>query len=143
VTLDFIDSLPWAAVADAVKEMYDAGVRFEDMATQLRCPRSWPAKALALWHRERGMEPPDGRSTRDRLPTDPAIAELADRAKELWDQGLLMQEMAVALGCCRDTVTAAIKFWHTSRNFPVPDGRARRKELPRKPSRPDPDSPPS
>jgi len=66
------------------------------------------------------------------LTTAPAVAELANRAKELWDQGLMMREIATALGCCRDTVTAAVGYWHTSRNLPVPDGRARRKELPRK-----------
>ncbi|MCE9564897.1 MAG: recombinase family protein [Planctomycetes bacterium] len=140
VTLDFSDPFPWASVADAVKEMYDAGVRFNDMVAQLGCPRSWPAKALAHWHHQRGLQPPDGRTTRERLTADPAIADLANRAKELWDQGLLMQEIAGALGCCRDTVTAAIGYWHTSRSLPVPDGRARRKELPRKTQSPEPDS---
>ena len=86
VTLDFTDPSPWAAVADAVKELYDAGMRYADIATQLRCPRSWPAKALAHWHGDRGSEPPDGRTTRDRLIEGPAVAELADRAKVLWDQ---------------------------------------------------------
>ncbi|HUR55391.1 MAG TPA: recombinase family protein, partial [Gemmataceae bacterium] len=83
VTLDFTDPPPWAGVADAVKEMYDAGVRFEDMAARLRCPRSWPAKALAHWYQERGSRPPDGRATCDRLAADPAVPELSDRAKEL------------------------------------------------------------
>jgi len=143
VTLDFIDPLPWCGVADKVKELYDTGVRFEDMADQLGCPRSWPAKALAHWHTERGLPPPDGRKTRDRLADDPKFAELANRAKELWDQGVLMQEIATELRCCRDTVTAAIKYWYVLRNIPVPDGRARRKELPRKSSPPASDTPPS
>ncbi len=142
VTLDFTDPSPWAAVADAVKELYDAGLRYEDIATQLGCPRSWPAKALAHWHCERGLQPPDGRTTRDRLLEGPAVAELADRAKVLWDQGLLMHEIATALECCRDTVTAAVKYWHTSRSLPVPDGRVRRTTLPCKSRPPAPDSPP-
>lgn len=142
VTLDFTDPSPWASIADAVKELYDTGMRYADIATQLRCPRSWPAKALAHWHSERGLQPPDGRTTRDRLSEDPAIAELADRAKEHWDQGLLMHEIAAALECCRDTVTAAIKYWHTSRSLPVPDGRVRRSALPCKSRPPAPDSPP-
>ncbi|MFO0825905.1 MAG: recombinase family protein [Gemmataceae bacterium] len=132
VTLDFTSPPPWTVVADAVKEMYDAGVRFEEMTTRLNCHPSWPAKALAHWHCERGLPTPDGRSTRDRLTANPAFTERVSRVKELWDQGLLMHEIATVLGCCRDTVTAAIKYWHTSRNLPVPDGQARRKELPRK-----------
>ncbi len=142
VTLAFTDPSPWVAVADAVKELYDAGMRYEDIATQLDCPRSWPAKALAHWHCERGLQPPDGRTTRDRLLEGPDVAELADRAKGLWDQGLLMHEIATALGCCRDTVTAAVKYWHTSRSLPVPDGRVRRSALPCKSRPPAPDSPP-
>ena len=43
------------------------------------------------------------------MTTAPAVAELANRAKELWDQGLMMREIATALGCCRDTVTAAVR----------------------------------
>jgi hypothetical protein len=70
ITLDFADEPPWAGVADAVKAMYDAGVRFADVAARLGCPRSWPAKALAHWHRERGLTPPDGRTTRSRLAAD-------------------------------------------------------------------------
>ena len=122
--------------------MYDAGVRYEDMAAQLGFPRSWPAKALAHWHRERDSEPPDGRTTRDRLVEGPALATLADRAKELWDRGLLMHEIAATLGCCRDTATAAIRHWHTARELPVPDGRARRKTLARKSRPPATESPP-
>lgn len=129
VTLDFIDPLPWSSIAGEVKEMYDAGVRYEEIAARLRCPRSWPAKALGCWFRERGLPPPDGRSTRKRLGADPAVVDLSEKAKALWDEGLLMQEIAKRLGCCRDTVTAAIGYWHSIRNLSIPDGRERRKAL--------------
>jgi site-specific DNA recombinase len=129
VTLDFIDPPPWARVAEAVKEKYDAGIRYEDMAELLGCPRSWPAKALEYWHRERGLPPPDGRSTRSRLSVDPTVVERSEKAKALWDEGQSMQEIALKLGCCRDTVTADIGYWHDVRGLPTPDGRSRRKEL--------------
>lgn len=81
VTVDFADPPPWAAVADRVKELYDAGVRYADVAARLGCPRSWPAKALAYWHRERGLTPPDGRATRDRLAGPTGAGRLVDRAE--------------------------------------------------------------
>jgi site-specific DNA recombinase len=140
ITLDFREPPPWAAIADRVKELYDAGVRFADISAQLQCHRSWPAKALAYWHNERGFVPPDGRTTRDRLPTDPAYLELVNRAKELWDRGLLMQDIAIALERCQDTITAAIRYWYESRNLAMPDGRNRRKELPRPSHTPSSDS---
>jgi len=137
VTLDFADPPPWARVADEVKEMYDAGVKYEDMAARLNCPQSWPAKALALWHRDRGLPPPDGRTVRERLATAPEAERIAEPAKALWDQGRLMRDIAAELGCCRDTVTAAIAHWFASRGLAVPDGRARRKTLGRASGRDD------
>jgi orotate phosphoribosyltransferase-like protein len=63
--------------------------------------------------------------------------ELAEQAKELWDQNLLVQEIAEQLQCSRDMVTEAIGHWFRSRGLPVPDGRVRRKSLERKCSRPE------
>lgn len=131
VEIDFIECLPWAAVADKVKELIDRGVRYADIAAQLSCPRSWPAKALAYWHATSGLAVPDGRALRDRLSATSAMLDRQEQAIQLWRQGLLMQEVATQLGCCRDTVTALIQDWHTARGLEVPDGRARRKELSR------------
>ena len=68
----------------------------------------------------------------------PQYQQLADGAKELWDRGLLMAEIAMALDFDRNTVTSAIGYWHASRGLETPDGRSRRKELDRKVSRPAP-----
>ena len=99
---------------------------------ELRCHRSWPAKALDYWHEQRGLSAPDGRSERKRLLPSPETVELRDRAKAFWDGDLLVHEIAEKLGCCRDTVTALIRDWHTSRGLEVPSGTSRRKGLTRK-----------
>ncbi|MDB5313471.1 MAG: hypothetical protein JWO38_7673 [Gemmataceae bacterium] len=67
LVIDFTDAPPWASIADRVKDLFDRGVEYAAMTAQLGCPRSWPAKALTWWHRERGLPPPDGRKCRARL----------------------------------------------------------------------------
>ncbi len=132
LSIDFGAPPPWADLADRVKELSDAGVRQADIASRLGCHRAWPAKALAYWHAVRGSVTPDGRSARGRLAATPEALAQRDRVKALWDAGLPMQEIAADLGCCRDTVTASIAAWFEARGLPVPDGRERRKSLPRK-----------
>jgi hypothetical protein len=135
VTLDFIEPPPWAAVADRVKELFDAGASQDNIAARIPCSYPWVAKALAWWYRERGLPVPDGRGLRKRLRKATQAEELADRAKALWDQGLLMQEIAERLECGKDAVTGAIAHWFRSRGLVVPDGRTRRKDLPPKNAR--------
>ncbi len=140
LSIDFVVPPPWAALADRVKELSDAGIRQADIASRLGCHRTWPAKALAYWHAARGSVAPDGRSARGRLAATPEALAQRERAKSLWDGGLPMQDIAAGLGRCRDTVTALIAGWFESRGLPVPDGRERRKSLPRQ-SRPPAETP--
>jgi DNA invertase Pin-like site-specific DNA recombinase len=131
IVVEFGDPPPWAAFADRVKELFDLGVGCEAIATQLGCPFPWVAKARAWWYSERGLVAPDGRQCRRRLAKPKLAGQLAEAAKELWDKGLYMQDIAEKLGCCRDLVTDAIRHWFSIRGLPVPDGRTRRKNLKR------------
>jgi hypothetical protein len=49
----------------------------------------------------------------------PLFQEIADRVKALMDEGKLLQEIAEKLGCDRNTITGAIKYWYRSRNLPI------------------------
>ena len=60
---------------------------------------------------------------------------ISDEVKRLYDEGLLLGEIASQLKCDINTVTSAVAFWHESRGLGVPDGRARRKTLDRKVSK--------
>jgi DNA invertase Pin-like site-specific DNA recombinase len=135
-TIDFREPSSAEARADRVKEMYDAGILIKAIEAELGLPRCSAAKALKFWHRNRGLAPPDGRGRRAGLVqkrTGPSKAErIADEVARLSDEGLLFAEIATRLGCHRDLITAATAHWHRLRGLPVPDGRSRRKTLPRR-----------
>jgi hypothetical protein len=141
IVLDFREPDSHEEIADQVKGLFDRGVSFDEMAAQFGCHRNTVAKAMAYWHEKRGLTAPDGRSCRTRLARPTLSERLADAAKELWDRGLLMQEIAARLGTNRDTVTKAIEHCFRSRGLDVPDGRTRRKCLPYKCSSEEPAGP--
>jgi hypothetical protein len=122
--------------ADQVKALYDQGLLIKKIARQLGINRNLTSKALACWHQQRGLELPDGRSRRGTLHhkhlVAPPYQQIADRVKELCDQGFLLEEIAHQLGYDRNTITSAHKYWFRSRGLPVADGRTRRKTLARK-----------
>jgi hypothetical protein len=132
IVLDFREATLAEAKAEEVHALWQRGLEYHTIAQQLGCGRALVTKALEWWHRLRGLEPPDGRSCKARLARSDKPEELAEQAKTLWDQGLLMQEIAAQLNCCSDTATEAIRHWFESRGLPAPDGRTRRKELERK-----------
>jgi hypothetical protein len=82
---------------------------------------------------------PDGRSRRKQLAKKglepPKYVRIADQAKGLLDDNMLMIDICKEVGCDRTTLTRAIAHWHQSRGLPAPDGRSRRKTLEQK-SRP-------
>jgi site-specific DNA recombinase len=144
VVVEYREPTEAEAVGDRVKALYDRGLLIKAIASELQISRNLATKALALWHEGRGLEVPDGRSRRSTLEKKhlelPKYARLADEAKELWDGGLLMEEIGERLDCDRTTLTRAIAHWHETRGLAVPDGRARRKTLERKSRGADPGS---
>jgi site-specific DNA recombinase len=61
---------------------------------------------------------------------EPAQCEVdSEKAKELYDQGLLMVQIAQKLDCGASHVTKLIKYWFESRGLPVPDSKNRRSTL--------------
>jgi len=59
----------------------------------------------------------------------PEIESLSERAKELYDQGLMNAQIAEVLGRARSYVTKLLKHWFESRGLAMPDGRSRRATL--------------
>ncbi len=115
-------------IADQAKTLWDAGLRYSQIAKRIGRSRSMVTKALAFWHESRGLPAPDGRRHVGRLKKGPRLAErIADRVMALVREYVPLQDIAAELGVSRNLVTEAIRIWHEKRNLPVPDGRTLRK----------------
>lgn len=139
LVIDFKDDQETVAGrwANTVKEVADQGMLLSVIADELGIDRHQVTAALRIWHERRGLPAPaDGRVRRASVPAknrdEPVFRQIADEVKRLYDEGLLMEEIATAVGRTRDTVRAALEYWFSSRSQPTPDGRHRRKALPRK-----------
>ncbi len=136
------EALPVSVVAEVVS-LYEAGALVKEIARRVQLNRNRVTQILEHWHAQQNRECPDGRQRRASLTRKhlrpPLYQEIAERVKQLADEGQLFDGIANALDVDRNTVTAAWKFWHDSRGLAVPDGRNRRKSLPRS-SRPRTDS---
>ena len=134
VVIDYIEPESSTEESDRAFELYSQGVLNIEIARQLGCSKSKVTKLLKQAFERRGEPIVDGRSRRSTLEQKhsepPMFQEIAEKAKALYDRGLLLFDIAGQLGCDRNTITSAIAYWHTSRGLPVPDGRTRRKALP-------------
>ena len=103
------------------------------IATTLKITRNMAAAALAHWFSSRNLEMPDGRSRRSELEVkhleQPLYQRIADEVKQRCDRGQLLQEIARELGCDRNTITQAVRYWQESHGLVFLDGRARRRTL--------------
>ena len=121
--------------ARQARELFDQGVLNVEIARRLKCSKSRVTRLLKHSFETRGEVKPDGRKRRSQLVVkhseQPLYQRLAGRVMELAAEGLPLQDIAAKLQCDRNTVTQAVRFWHTSRGLPVPDGRTRRKSLKR------------
>jgi transposase len=119
---------------EQIMQMYGTGMLVTAIAEKLGIERHQVTEAIQIWHERNGMPPPlDGRVRRasvpDKLLRPPVFQVIAEEAKQLLDQGLLIEEIAERLGRTRDTVRVALRFWFEAHGQPMPDFRHRRKEL--------------
>ena len=137
VLLDYRETKIAEDHIEKVHERYERGMLVTAIAIELGIERHQVSEAVRIWNDRHGLPAPvDGRRRRAHVPqkllkTPDFIAD-SNSAKVLYDEGLLMEEIAEQMGKHRDTVFASIKYWFTSRGLEMPDGRARRKTLPRK-----------
>lgn len=134
IVLEFREPLEAEKICDQVKQMFDDGDTYDEIAAALSCHRNQVTNALRIWHERRGLEPPDGRKHCGRLERETKPKLLADRAKVLWDEGKLIADIGKELGCNHHMAKDAVEHWFKSRGLPVEDGRLRRKRLDQKQS---------
>jgi DNA invertase Pin-like site-specific DNA recombinase len=136
IVIDFREPPQIDASSEEAKRLADEGLLYAEIAQRLGCARSRVTHLLRHWHESRGLEVPDGharRATLQKKCLEPSLYQrIADEVMLLYNQGLLLQEIADRLLVDRNVITAAIRWWHESRGRPIPDGRSRRKSLARK-----------
>jgi DNA-binding CsgD family transcriptional regulator len=138
--IDFREIPEIECLSERARELYDQGLMNAQIAEVLGRDRNYVTKLLKHWFESRGLAMPDGRSRRATLRqkhVDPPLYQtIADEVMALYGRKMLLQDIADSLGIDRNTVTAAVRWWHKVRDLPVPDGRTRRKDLAEKVSRP-------
>jgi DNA invertase Pin-like site-specific DNA recombinase len=120
--------------AAKVHALAEEGMLLTQIAERLKIERHQVADALQIWSDRHGLPAPvDGRVRRSQMPqkrSERAVFQaISDEVKQLYDRGLLIEEIAAHVGWTRDTVRAALNYWFSSRGICRPDGRNRRKTL--------------
>jgi hypothetical protein len=122
--------------AELAKELFDQGLLLKQVAAEMKCSRSKVNRLMKLWSAIHQEQIPHGSVRRKTLAQKgtrkPLHQRLADQVMKLWQEDILLQDIAKQLSCGCHTVSAAIRHWHESRGLVVPDGRTRRKTLTRK-----------
>ncbi len=67
IVLEFRQPDPAVQIVDEVKKLWDEGLKYTEIASRVGWNRNLVAEAIALWHTQRGLTPPDGRSCKKRL----------------------------------------------------------------------------
>jgi len=130
IVIDFIQPDEKDQQREIAKKMYDAKEPEFKIAETLGVSRSRVTHILDEVFELLGEEKPDGRTRRSTLDVKhkepPLYQSIADDVMKLYDQRLLLGQIADALEIDRNTVTSSVKFWHEQRGLPVPDGRTRK-----------------
>ncbi len=128
IEIKFIERPTHELIADEVKALWDGGIKYTEIAKRVGWNQNIVAKAVAFWHKSRGLPVPDGRRCVGRLDRGPTLAErIADSVMELVDQKMPLTDIAKKFETNRNRITEAIRIWHEKRDLPVPDGRTLRK----------------
>jgi site-specific DNA recombinase len=121
------------SIASEARGLYDQGMTQKVIARRLKVNRNVVTEALDISFAAEGKTRPDGRARRWHVSESRQrhcrFHEVADNVMVFYNQGLPIEEIATRVREHRNTVTAAVRYWHQQRGLEVPDGRARRKQL--------------
>ncbi len=134
VAIDFRPVTTTDLDVDRIKTAFDAHPDWtiRRLAASLGMNETVTMRKLRKWHTDHGQVLPDLRSRGQTLKnqsTPTKARALADAAKALETEGLLLVEIARRLNVSRETATLALDHWYTSRGLARADGRSRRHTL--------------
>ena len=132
LVIDFRDQSRTDEQGDEAWGLYNQDLPHNEIARRIGCDRSQLTKILRHAAKKRGVELEDGRARRARLKhgySRTLYNKLIEPAMELWNQDLLLHQIAERLKVDPATATKAIKSWHDCNGVPMPDCRTRRMTL--------------
>jgi site-specific DNA recombinase len=131
IVIDFRRVERHVELANEIKAYLDGGNKsVDEVLAKFGISYTLYTKAVDYWYVVRGLERPDFRSQRSRLKGRRTSDKLGGEIMTLWhEQELTVQEIAAKLECGLESVREAVVDWHVERGLPIPDGRARRKEI--------------
>lgn len=136
VTVDFIEPELVDPRLERAKALYDQGEINVLIAKELGCSKSKVTSLLRKAFGNLGQEMPDGRGRRSQLSRKhietPFYQRISEDVFQLYSQGVLLQDMTERFKTNRTTLRSAARFAFDKRGLEFPDGRTRRKSLPRK-----------
>jgi hypothetical protein len=136
-TIDLLHPNPMDELSEKVKKLSDSGMPDKEIVRTLGLYKDQVRLLLKHWSKRHGVDLPNGfarRAERTRKQLAPArIRALSEEVMKPEFDKMHYEDIAAELGINRDDITAAVAYWHRVRDLPVPDGRARRKTLPKKP----------
>jgi site-specific DNA recombinase len=128
ITVEFVEPDPKYEMSDRVKELSDQGLVNWEIAEKLDLHRSRVTLFFNFWFERRGLPVPNRQERPKRKQRQtPLYKRLADEAKQRWEAGESESAIGRDFETTQATVRNAIKWWHTSRNLPVPKFADRRK----------------
>ncbi len=129
IVIDFREQTRTDEQGDMAWELYQQDEPHNEIARLVGVDKSQLTKILRQAAKRRGVELEDGRARRARLKhgyTRTLYEKLIELAMELWNQGLLIHQIAECLRVDSATATKSVKTWHDRNGVPMPDGRTRR-----------------
>lgn len=118
--------------SEIAKRLWDQGLLHVDIAKQMGCIPPYVTKLIQNWHDSRGLERPNNKSRRKLLEKKqtetPLYKTIANDVVGLMKSGLSNLEISRRLKTNDFNVAKAIKWWHETRNLPVPNAKDRRQQ---------------
>lgn len=132
VIIDYREELLIDKQAEEALQLYEQDKLGKEIAEEMGVQRSYVSKLLDHAFAKRGLKRLDGRQRRSSLPNKqvqtPTFKRIADEVVALMEKGWSDLAIAGHLKTSDATVSKAIKFWHNSRELPVPTSKDRRRK---------------
>ena len=104
-------------LADPAVQLMEEGISYLEIARRLKTNDTEVAKAIAWWHKSKNLPVPTAKDRRHKTLL---------QAKALYEQGVLIKDMAADLNYSPRGLTLALKNYYAESGQTMTDGRARR-----------------